>query len=93
MGPEIWSGMIFLEAKSRTSLAPTTFLDKDFEWRLAIEWKDGWDEVLFRKILEVESILEWAKWDKSSSECEKSISKDDKDENVILSCDEFSKRV
>ena len=42
----------FCDDKSRVLLVPMIFLDKDFEWRFKVGWKDEWDKFPFRKILE-----------------------------------------
>ena len=43
------------------------FFDEGFEIKFEVEWKDGRDGFMPRKIIEVVSNLDRSKWDKSDS--------------------------
>ena len=65
LGPEVFSRIVLLQNKSKVLLDPMILFDEDFEWRFEVERKDGKDEVLSWKTLEVISDLDRAKWEKS----------------------------
>ena len=80
MGPEVFS-RFFFRRDSKVLLDPIILFNEGFEWRFEVEWKDGRDEVLSWKTLEVVPNLDQAKWEES----------DEVEETLLINEEEISK--